>query len=94
MRDRYLTAEEARRIANDYIEQEDKNLKQILTLVKNASAVGVKSVNIDTNLLDEHTREKLISLGYRFGKTNQAPGGQGGMQELLYGEISDEDDKD
>lgn len=97
-RTEYLTAKEAARIATEYNNQNDVNLKKVLASVKSAAKKGHKVVNVDQDLLDKHTKDKLIGLGYRLGKksSSQFDGVhvQTATQEVLFGSVDEEDDDD
>lgn len=92
----YLTAEEAARIADEYNNLNDVNLKKVLASVKSAAKKGDKVVNVDQDLLDKHTRGKLIRLGYRLGKkrSSQSDGVyfQAATQEVIFGNNEEEND--
>lgn len=92
----YLTAEEAARIADEYNNLNDVNLKKVLASVKSAAKKGDKVVNVDQDLLDKHTRGKLIGLGYRLGKkrSSQSDGVyfQAATQEVIFGNSEEEND--
>lgn len=92
----YLTAEEAARIADEYNNLNDVNLKKVLASVKSAAKKGDNVVNVDQDLLDKHTRGKLIGLGYRLGKkrSSQSDGVyfQAATQEVIFGNNEEEND--
>jgi transcription elongation GreA/GreB family factor len=92
----YLTAEEAARIADEYNNLNDVNLKKVLASVKSAAKKGDKVVNVDQDLLDKHTRGKLIRLGYRLGKKRSSQSDsvyfQAATQEVIFGNSEEEND--
>lgn len=92
----YLTAEEAARIADEYNNLNDVNLKKVLASVKSAAKKGDKVVNVDQDLLDKHTRGKLIRLGYRLGKKRSSKSDgvyfQAATQEVIFGNNEEEND--
>jgi hypothetical protein len=92
----YLTAEEAARIADEYNNLNDVNLKKVLASVKSAAKKGDKVVNVDQDLLDKHTRGKLIGLGYRLGKKHRSQSDgvyfQAATQEVIFGNSEEEND--
>lgn len=92
--ERLLTAEEAAAIADEYNETNNFSLNLVLQKVKSAAKRGDKVVYVDQDLLDKHTRGKLIGLGYRLGKkrSSQSDGVyfQAAKQEVIFGNSEEE----
>ena len=89
-----LTAEEAAAQADKYNEENEVNLMKVLDEIDEASNEGRKSTGVDVNLLDKRTKQRLIDLGYRFGKTWSSdsdgiyPGGT--YQKVMWGKRDNE----